>query len=126
MLINAVIYARTSPDCPLAADDQIDRLKTVAADHGWTVTKVFGDRPMPVKKGRERRPGEDAMLDTIRRGEVQKVLIWSIDRVGRSLVDLVAFMETCRIAGIDVHLHEQKIDTDTSNGMSFFDLASMM
>ena len=126
MLINAIIYARSSPDCSVSAEDQIEVLKAVAADHGWTVTKVFSDRPMPVKKGREKRPGESALLDTIRRGEVQKVIMWSVDRVGRSLPELVGFLDVCRAAVVSVYFHEQTIDTATANGMSLFDLAGMM
>jgi len=81
---------------------------------------------MPMRKGKERRPGEVALLDTIRSGGVQKVLFWSIDRVGRSLVDLVNFMETCRAAGVGLYLHDQGMDTETSNGMSLFNLTGMM
>jgi DNA invertase Pin-like site-specific DNA recombinase len=103
MLMNAAIYARTSPDCPLSAEDQIECLKTIADQQGWTVTKVFTDRPMPMRKGKERRPGEAALLDTIRSGGVQRILVWSIDRVGRSLDELVEFIETCRVADVGPH-----------------------
>jgi len=120
------IYARSSHDCPLSAEDQIESLKAIAADRGLMVSKIFSDRPMPVRKGRDRRPGEDMLLDIIKRGGVQKVLIWSIDRLGRTLVELVSFMEMCRSAGVSVYLHEQKLDTAGSNGMSLFDLTGMM
>jgi hypothetical protein len=73
MSCNAVIYARTSPDCTVSAEDQVDRLKTVAADHGWTVGKVIIDRPTTAKK--DRRPGEMALIEAIRSGGVEKVLI---------------------------------------------------
>jgi DNA invertase Pin-like site-specific DNA recombinase len=126
MPVNVVIYARSSPDCSASADDQITCLRTVATNHGWTVCQTFVDRPVPIRKGRERRPGEDAMLDMIRDGCVQKVLLWSVDRIGRSLVDLVAIIETCRAAGVDLYLHEQTFDTAGSNGLSMFDLAQMM
>jgi DNA invertase Pin-like site-specific DNA recombinase len=126
MPINVIIYARSSPDCAMSTDDQITCLRTVAADRGWTVSQTFVDRPVPIRKGRERRPGEDAMLDSIRHGEVQKVLIWSVDRVGRSLMELVTFIETCRAAGVDLYLHEQNLDTSGSNGLSMFDLVQMM
>jgi DNA invertase Pin-like site-specific DNA recombinase len=126
MSINVIIYARTSPDCATSFEDQIEGLKLVAADHGWTVTNVFSDRPIPMKKGRERRPGEDAMPDMIKGGGVQRVLLWSVDRVGRSLVELVGFMEMCRVAGVGLYLHDREIDTTTSNGLALFDLAAMM
>jgi DNA invertase Pin-like site-specific DNA recombinase len=67
-----------------------------------------------------------ALLQAIRDGGVDRVLLWSIDRVGRSLVDLIGFLETCRAGGIGLYLHEQGIDTTTSNGMALFDLAGMM
>jgi DNA invertase Pin-like site-specific DNA recombinase len=87
---------------------------------------VLTDRPMPIRKGKEKRPGEDVLLAAIRRGEVQRVLVWSVDRIGRSLPDLIAFIETCRSAGVGLYLHDREIDTTTSNGLSLFDLTSMM
>jgi DNA invertase Pin-like site-specific DNA recombinase len=115
-MINAVIYVRTSPDCPVSTEDQIEVLNTIAADRGWTVSQIFSDRPMPVKKGKERRPGEDGLLDMIRGGGVQKVLLWSVDRVGRSLVELVGFMEMCRNGGVGLYIHDKEIDTTTNVG----------
>jgi DNA invertase Pin-like site-specific DNA recombinase len=124
MSCNTVIYARTSPDCPLSADEQIERLKTVAAEHGWTVSKVFIDRPATVKK--DRRTGEIALIEAIRNGDVEKVLIYGIDRVGRSLVDLVGFIETCRASTVTLWLDEQKLDTASANGLTLFDLSGML
>jgi DNA invertase Pin-like site-specific DNA recombinase len=124
MTINAAIYARTSPDCSYSAEDQIARLKTVAANSGWTVSKVFIDRPATVKK--DRRTGEMALLGAIRSGDVEKVLLWSIDRIGRSLVELVSFLEMCRTAEVALWLDEQGIDTAISNGMGLFDLSTML
>jgi DNA invertase Pin-like site-specific DNA recombinase len=125
MRIRVAIYARTSPDCPLSADDQAERLKAVAAERGWTIYQKFTDRPTSAR-GPDRRPGEVALLDAIRNGTVGRVLIWSIDRIGKSLVDLVAFMETCRTVRAALWIEEQGIDTETSNGMSMLDFAAMM
>jgi DNA invertase Pin-like site-specific DNA recombinase len=80
-----------------------EHLNAVAADRGWTVTKVFIDRPTTVRKGKERRPGDAALLDALHGGGVQKVLIFGIDRVGRSLDELVRFLETCRVADASVY-----------------------
>jgi DNA invertase Pin-like site-specific DNA recombinase len=62
----AVIYARTSPDCPVSADGQIETLKAVAVDQGWTVNKIFSDRPTSLRKVRDQRPGEAGLLAAIR------------------------------------------------------------
>jgi DNA invertase Pin-like site-specific DNA recombinase len=124
MTIHAAIYARSSPDCPLSAEDQIERLQTVARERGWTVAQVFSDRPATVKK--DRRPGEAALLDLIRRGATDRVLICSVDRIGKSLVELVTFMEACRTAGVSLWLDEQGLDTAGSNGLPLFDVTEMM
>ena len=124
MTIRAAIYARTSPDCPLSADEQTERLHTIAGERGWMVMQTFIDRPAAVKK--DRRPGELALIEAIRSGGVEKVLIFGIDRVGRSLADLVTFMEVCRTAGVSLWLDEQQLDTAASNGLPLFNVTEMM
>jgi DNA invertase Pin-like site-specific DNA recombinase len=126
MTARAGIYARTSPDCRLSADQQIEHLKAVAAERGWAVEQVFTDRPSTVRKGVDRRPGEAALLAAMRSGSINRVMLWSIDRVGRSLVELVGFLETCRMAGVAIWIEEQAIDTPASKGMSLLDLGEMM
>jgi DNA invertase Pin-like site-specific DNA recombinase len=108
----------------MSAEEQIAHLTTVASERGWTVVKVFTDRPATVKK--DRRPGELALIDAIRSGDVGRVLIFGIDRVGRSLTDLVTFMEVCRTAGVSLWLDEQRLDTAGSNGLPLFDVTEMM
>jgi hypothetical protein len=90
------------------------------------VAKVFIDQPPTTNKGRDRRPGQMALLEAIRVGSVERVLLYSIDRVARTLAELVNFIETCRSCGIGLYLHEQHLDTAASNGISLFDLAGMM
>ena len=120
------IYARSSPDCPLAADEQIKRLRTVAIERGWTVAHVFADRPTAVKKDQDRRSGEQALVAAIRSAAIDRVLVWSIDRIGKSLADLVGFIETCRSAYVAVTLHDEGFDSETSNGLSLFDVSRVM
>ena len=123
--MNTIIYARSSPDCALSAEDQAANLRTVAAERGWTVTRVFIDRPI-MKKGRDWRPAQTALIEAIRSGSVERVMLYGIDRVGRTLVELVGFVEMCRASNVALYLHEQRLDTATSNGLSIFDLAGMM
>ena len=124
MTIRAAIYVRSSPDCLLSSEHQIERLTAIAHERGWTVAQVFSDRPATVKK--DRRPGEAALVNLIRSGAIDRVLICSIDRIGRSLVDLVTFMEACRTAAISLWLDEQGLDTDGSKGLPLFDVTEMM
>ena len=120
------IYARSSPDCPLTADEQIKHLTTVAIERGWTVAHVFADRPTAVKKDQDRRSGELALVEAIRSGAIDRVLVWSIDRIGKSLADLVTFMETCRSACVAVNLYDEGFDSETSNGLSLFDVSALL
>jgi len=124
--INAIIYARSSTDCSSSAEDQIECLRAVAASRGWTIARVLSDRPMPLKRGREQRPGEAALLAAIRSSGVNRVLMYGIDRLGRSLSELVALLEACRTAGTEIYIHDKGIDSTTCNGLSLFDVVSMM
>ena len=57
---------------------------------------------------------------------MERVLLYSIDRIGRSLAELVGLIEMCRSRGVALYIHAQGLDTATSNGLSIFDLAGMM
>ena len=126
MTIRAAIYARSSPECPFSNEDQIERLQTVADERGWTVAKVFADRPVSAKMCLDRRPGELALIDAIRSGTLDRVLVSSICRIGKSLMELVSFMETCGANSVSIYLDQQRVDTETCNGPSLLDLAGMM
>ena len=122
MTIRAAIYARTSPDCPVSAEDQIERLQTLAHERGWTVVQAFIVRPITVRRGLDRRPGEIALIEAIRSPGIDKVLIWSVCRIGKSLADLVAIVETCRSSDVSVYLHEQ----NTLASQTLFDMAPIL
>jgi DNA invertase Pin-like site-specific DNA recombinase len=124
MTIRAAIYARSSPDCLLSIEDQVERLSSIASEHGWKVEAVFTDRPVSAKKCLDRRPGEMALIEVVRSGTINRVLLWSICRVGKSLTDLISFLEDCRSAGVAVYLHEQKIDTAAVSGL--IEMAALM
>ena len=81
---------------------------------------------MTVRKRQDRRPGEIALINTIQSGAIDRVLVWSIDRIGKSLVELVGFLEVCRRSGVLLWVDERKLDTATLNGLSLFDLSTMM
>ena len=67
-----------------------------------------------------------ALIEAIRSGGVEKVLIYGINHVGRSLTDLVTFMEVCRMTGVSLWLDEQQLDTAASNGLRLFNVTEMM
>ena len=67
-----------------------------------------------------------ALIEAIRSGAIDRVLVWSVDRIGKSLADLVGFMETCRSACVAVNLHDEGFDSETSNGLSLFDVSALL
>jgi DNA invertase Pin-like site-specific DNA recombinase len=66
------------------------------------------------------------LLEAIRNGVIDRVCISSICRVGKTVPDLVSFLETCRTAGVSLWIDEQRMDTAISNGMSLLDLGALM
>ena len=63
-----------------------------------------------------RRPGLDAMLKEAQWGKFDVVMAWAIDRIGRSLVDLLNTIEGLKACGVDLYLDQQSIDTTTPSG----------
>ncbi len=62
------------------------------------------------------------MLKDATRRRFDLVAAWSVDRLGRSLQDLVAFLGDLRAAGCDLYLHVQAIDTTTPAGKALFQM----
>jgi DNA invertase Pin-like site-specific DNA recombinase len=124
--MSAIVYVRASAECRTSIEEQVECLQDVAGERGWTVARIITDRPMPLKRAREQRPGETALLNAIRARGVDKVLLFSLDRIGRSLAELVTFLETCRANDIALYVHDRGIDTATCNGLPLFDFGSMM
>jgi DNA invertase Pin-like site-specific DNA recombinase len=103
-------------------ENQHRELKVVAASHGWQVVAVFKDEGISGTKGRDKRPGYNQLCQGIARREFDQVAAWSVDRLGRSLQDLVVFLGELRGKGIDLYLHQQGIDTSTPAGKAMFQM----
>jgi DNA invertase Pin-like site-specific DNA recombinase len=52
---------------------------------GWKVIKVYADAGISGAKGRDQRPGLDAMMKAVNAKEFDMVATWSVDRLGRSV-----------------------------------------
>lgn len=116
------LYARTSTDKNQTVENQLRQLNEVAVRLGWTVVAVFTDEGISGTKGRDRRPGYDAMLKGIARREFDLVATWSVCRLGRSLPDLVSFLGDVQAKGVDIYLHVQGLDTSTPSGRMLFQM----
>lgn len=120
----AGLYLRVSQDSQ-TTENQRRILMAVAERSGWTIVKVFEDAGVSGAKGRDRRPGYDALLKAISRREIDMVAAWSVDRLGRSLPDLVAFLSDIQNRGCDLYLHQQAVDTSTPSGRMLFQMLAV-
>ncbi len=81
-------------------------LEVVAEYSGWEVVKVYKDEGIAGAKGREKRPGLDALLKDAARRKFDLIAAWSVDRLGRGLEDLVDFLAEIHALAVDLYLHQ--------------------
>ena len=115
------LYLRVST-AEQTVENQRRELEAVAERHGWNVVAVFTDAGISGTKGRDKRPGYDRLCHGITRREFDQVAAWSVDRLGRSLQELVAFLGELHAKGVDLYLHQQGIDTGTPAGRATFQM----
>jgi DNA invertase Pin-like site-specific DNA recombinase len=95
--------------CP---ENQQRELEAVAERHGWKVVAIFTDAGISgIIEGRDKRPSYDGLCRGIARREFDQVSAWFVDRLGRSLQELVAFLGELHAKGVDLYIHQQGIDT---------------
>jgi DNA invertase Pin-like site-specific DNA recombinase len=115
------IYLRVSTS-KQETSNQRRELEAVAARSGWQIVKVFQDAGISGAKGRDKRPGLDALLKAVNGKEFDMVAAWSVDRLGRSLTDLLGILQALHDKGVDLFLHQQGLDTSTSAGRAMFQM----
>src|SRR5690242_3775361 len=115
----AALYVRVSTD-QQTVENQIAELSQVAERRGWQVVEVYKDAGISGAKGRDQRPGLDAMLKDASRRKFDVVMAWAIDRLGRSLIDLLRTIEHLSDVGVDLYLDQQHLDTTTPTGKLLF------
>lgn len=115
----AAIYLRVSTADQTTANQRRE-LEAAAAARGWTIASVFEDHAVSGSKGREQRPQLDLMLKDAVRGRFDVVMVWAVDRLGRSLPDLVSSMQEMHAASVDLFIMQQALDTTTPAGRAMF------
>jgi DNA invertase Pin-like site-specific DNA recombinase len=101
-------YARVSTD-DQNLDLQRDALRVAGCE------RIFEDRLSGAKAA---RPGLTQLLDVARMGDL--VVVWRLDRLGRSLHDLIVMARQLEEAGIGLMSLQEKIDTSSSGGRLIF------
>jgi DNA invertase Pin-like site-specific DNA recombinase len=122
MAKRVALYLRVSTGDGQTIENQRQALEEMAARAGWQVVEVYADEGISGTKGRERRPAFDRMLKAALRRKFDMIAAWSVDRLGRSLQDLVAFLSELKAAGVDLFLHQQALDTSSPSGRALFQM----
>jgi DNA invertase Pin-like site-specific DNA recombinase len=117
----AALYLRVSTDGQ-SVENQRQELEQAAERHGWRVVATFADPGISGAKGRTQRPGLDKLLKGVARREFDMVAVWSVDRLGRSLRDLLDTLGEIEAKKVDLYLHQQGIDTSTPGGRALFQM----
>src|SRR4051812_40552795 len=103
-------------------DNQRRELTAAVERRGWRIVAEFVDEGISGAKGRDQRPAFDRLFKAIVRHQFDIVAAWSVDRLGRSLQDLVGFLGEVHGAGVDLYLDRQGLDTSTPAGKAMFQM----
>ena len=115
------IYARVSTD-DQTTDNQVFELETVAKRMGWDIGEVYTDI---ISGAKSNRPELDRLMESVIRKEVDIIMVWSVDRLGRSLQHLTTLLSDIHSKGVDLYLHQQGIDTTTPSGKMMFQMCGV-
>ena len=117
----AVLYLRVSTLDQTTANQERE-LRQVAERMGCDIMKVYKDHGVSGAKGRDKRPQFDALCRDATKRQFDVIMAWSVDRLGRSLQDLVGFLSEIHALKIDLYLHQQGLDTTTPAGKAMFQM----
>ena len=117
------LYLRVSTKNGQTVDNQRQAITdAIGRRRGWIIAEEFADEGISGAKGRDKRPEFDRLLREVVRGKIDIVAAWSVDRLDRSLQDLVGFLGELNAAGCDLYLEKQAVDTTTPAGRALFQM----
>jgi DNA invertase Pin-like site-specific DNA recombinase len=117
----AVLYLRVSTTDQTTANQERE-LREVAGRMGCEIVHVYKDHGISGAKGRDKRPAFDRLCKDAAQRKFDVVMAWSVDRLGRSLQDLIGFLSELHALRIDLFLHQQGLDTTTPAGKAMFQM----
>src|SRR5262245_4119380 len=118
--MRVALYARVSTTGQ-SVRQQLEALREVAGRHNWQVVAEYADYVSGSRAPSE-RPRLAELLKAVQRREVDLVASWSVDRLGRSLQDLLAVLSEFHAKRVGLYLHQQGVDTTTPAGKSLFSM----
>jgi DNA invertase Pin-like site-specific DNA recombinase len=113
------LYARVSTD-KQTCENQLQELRTIAERMNYTIVAEFVDNGISGMKTRQDRPALDQLMKSATQRKFDMVMCWSIDRLGRSLQNLVEILNELQALKIDLFFLQQGMDTSTPSGRMIF------
>jgi DNA invertase Pin-like site-specific DNA recombinase len=115
------LYMRVSDEESTIENQRIELTRS-AERRGWKIVAEYIDEGLSGAYGRDRRPEWNRLHRDMMRGKFDIVAAWSVDRLGRSLQDLVHFLEELKAVRVDLYLDRQNLDTTTPAGRAMFQM----
>jgi DNA invertase Pin-like site-specific DNA recombinase len=119
--MRAALYLRVSTR-EQTTDTQERELRAAAERMGHEIVEVYRDHGVSGAKGRDKRPAFDQLHKDAARRKFDIVMAWSVDRLGRSIQDLVMFLGHLHATKTELFLHQQGLDTTTPAGRAMFQM----
>jgi DNA invertase Pin-like site-specific DNA recombinase len=110
--MRVAIYARVSKAIDQNPENQLLQLRKWAEDAGHEVEGEYVDE----LSSKDTRPAKEDVLRKLRRGEIEGVLFWSLDRWGRTMTELVMEMEEFAGSGKTLMSYQEALDMGTASG----------
>ena len=120
----AALYVRVSTDGQ-TTDNQKRALEAVAQRRGWTVVETYQDIGISGSKRRDKRPAFDAALKDAVRRKFDVLMVWSIDRMGRSTATVAAALAELEAAGVAIYADKEAMDATTPHGKAMLQMAAV-
>lgn len=120
----AALYLRVSTDRQ-TVENQRQALERIAEHRGWEIVAAYSDKGISGAKGRKDRPEFDRMLNDAQRGLFDVIMVFALDRIGRSLGDLLKTIEHLKECRVDLFIVKfrgdgETLDTTTAGGKLLF------
>jgi DNA invertase Pin-like site-specific DNA recombinase len=115
------LYARVSTHDQQTLPLQADAMRTYVAQRGWVVVTETRD----VSSGALQRPQRAQLLQAARRRQIDAVLVWRLDRWGRSVADLMVTLQELNALGVGFVSLTEAFDLTTPTGRAMAGLLAV-
>jgi putative DNA-invertase from lambdoid prophage Rac len=120
-LRRVAIYARVSTHDQKTLPMQIDKCSSFASSRGWQVTVNINE----VGSGAVKRPERERLLNLCRKRDVDIVVVWKLDRWGRSVSDIVSTLQELQELGVQFVSVTEALDFTTAMGRAMGSLLAV-